>query len=487
MGIFDKIKQTATDFAGAVDTVMAEPKKAYVSDDRTPFVGFETDENGKVVKPAQGGVHNLTLAGSGVGKSRTVLAPAIMLWDGPVFAVSAKGDLAEMTAEHRARDGGPTYLMDLTGQVDLDEIPAGLMPLVNDPCALLVPDGDGNTDDSAYDLATLLVQVGSMGVSGGKGGGGGDSDFWATLSLGVLACLLQAGAGYPDPETEEWVDGGGIAWVLKAILNPGGDEGDGEDGGGFEFDFDTPSWDTAAMRAGLRDSVHALDIEATKNLDPKQRDSVGINLRVALSSWKKRAIRGGKGSTPFKPAMLEDPTATFYLVSPSNGAGAAAAVSVIEAIVNHWVTGFARKMPKMLMVLDEMPVIAPWKRLREAVGLLRSYGLTFHVAAQHSTQFIARFGKEEADALLAIFPSILIGVGAIEKELLELAAWTAPPSERRVESLDANGRRSSSTDKTETYQGSELLPRHPGEGRLLLRGMSGMKVKLKDYTEMFAD
>ncbi|SJN09891.1 Type IV secretory pathway VirD4 components-like protein [Leucobacter sp. 7(1)] len=477
MGMFDKIKETATSVA---EKVVAEPQKAWVSDERTPYLGFEMDENGNVLGKAKGGVHALMLAGSGTGKSRTVLAPAIILWkEGVVFAVSAKGDLAELTAAHR--NGGPCYLMDLTGQVDPSEIPADVTHVVSDPCALLVPDATGSTDDSAYDIATLLVQVGAAGLSGGKDSSG-DSAFWATLSLGVLACLLQAGAGYPDPETGEWVDGGGINWVLAASRNSSSRDSD-EDGTDL-FDLDTPSWDTAALRAGLVDSIHADDVEATKNLDPKQVDSVKINLKVATSAWTKRAIRGTGDSVPFTPDMLEQNNATFYMVSPSNGAGASAAVSVIDSVVNHWVLNAARKMPKMLMVLDEMPVIAPWKRLREAVGLLRSYGLTFLVAAQHSTQFTARFGKEEADALLAIFPSILVGVGAIEEDLLKRAAWTIPATERRTESKDSAARNNSSKDRAETAQAAELLPRHTGEGQLLIRGMPGPRVKLVDLKYM---
>src|SRR5690606_27517796 len=150
--------------------------------------------------------------GPGSGKTRRLLVPQICLWNGPVCAVSAKSDLAEYSARIRARRGGPIYLMDLTGQADWSKLPAGIIPLVNDPTALLVPDANGSTVDVVLDMARLLTPVGTLGMGGGKGGGG-DAAFWMTLALGTLACLLQAAAGYPDPDTGEWVDGGGIDWV----------------------------------------------------------------------------------------------------------------------------------------------------------------------------------------------------------------------------------------------------------------------------------
>lgn len=453
-----------------------------------PYAGFTMDEEGKPTGLAPSGSHLLLLAGSGAGKTRCNLVPQIGIWNGPVVAVSAKGDLAEYSARIRARRGGPIYLMDLTGQVDISELPESVVPLVNDPCALLVPDADGSTDDSALQLAELLTQVGTLGMGGGKAGGGGDSAFWMTLALGTLACLIQAGGWYPDPddlseESPRMIWGGGIDWVLRAAMDPGSlDERLGDDG----LDTVTPNWDAAAARADLIGSAHADDVSATKKLDPKQRDSVGINLRVALSSWKRRAVRGEKGAKPFTPKLLEDPNATLYLVSPSSGGAAGAATSIIESIVAHWTLhATIKKLPKISMVIDECPQICPIPRLREHIGLMRSYGVHFTVAAQHSSQFKAKFGETEADALIQVFPAILIGVGAIEKDILDQAAWTVEPTEKTTASIDHRGKESLSSGRVERV-GAELLPRHPGEGRLLRRGLEGMRVHLKDFSEMVA-
>lgn len=396
--------------------------------------------------------------------------------------MSAKGDLAEYAGVHRAQRGGPIYLMDLTGEVDDSALPEGVIRVANDPCALLLPDADGSTDDSALDLANLLLQVGSLGM-GGTGSGGGDSAFWMTLAVRSLAALLQAGGWYPDPESGELVWGGGIGWVLRAAINYG-DATESPEGDDQELVLSSADWDVAAIRATLAGSSHAEDLSSTKQLDARQRDSVGINLRVALSPWQKRATRGGDTSVPFSPSMLEDSRSTLFLVSPSSGSAAGAATSVIESLVAHWKLNAARELPRLAMVVDECPQICPIPRLAEHVGLMRSYGVHFTVAAQASSQFEPRWGAAGLKILRDIFPAILIGIGAPEKEILEQAAWMQPPSERRSVSHDSGGRESLSGDRAESYTSSELLPRHQGEGRLLVRGRAGTMVKLVDYSEM---
>ncbi|WP_193636150.1 type IV secretory system conjugative DNA transfer family protein [Brachybacterium subflavum] len=451
-----------------------------IPEEPRPYVGFAMDATGQTSGLAEGGVHTLVLAGSGVGKSRRVLVPSICLWEESVVAVSAKSDLAEMSARIRASRGGPMYVMDLTGQADWAQLPEDVIRLSSDPCALLTWDEDGSNDDSALGLAELLTTLGSLGMGGG-GGGGGDSAFWMQLAVGTLACLVQAGGYYPDPETGETVWGGGIEWVMQAALDTGEDEDEEE----AKTDYVTPSWATAARRAELLGSEHVREIVRSTVLDPRQRDSIGINLRVALSNWKKRTVRGKAGDVPFSPDLLEQPGSTLYLVSPGDGGGASAAASVIESLVRHWTQhSITKGLPKIQMVIDECPQICPLPRLDQYIGVMRSYGMHFLVAAQHSSQFEKRFGEKDAKVLLNIFPSILVGVGAIEKDLIDQAAWTVPPTERKVSSIGSGGQENFSADKTTSMTGAELLPRSMGEARLIVRGLPGTLVKLVDYEHM---
>lgn len=493
MGLMDGFRAVMADLVegGAADVnsssdadEQSTQEGADTPKERTMYAGFSMDKTGKATGLAISSFHELVFAGTGAGKSRREIVPAIATWDGPVCAVSAKSDLAEMSADLRGRTGGPTYVMDLTGQADWSKIPDETIRLTNDPCALLVADDEGSTDDSALELAKLLTKVGAD--SGQGGGGGGDAAFWASLALGPLACMLQAGGWYPDPETGEDVWGGGIDWVMKAVLDYGSDESY-EDGD--ELDVDTPSWDVAAVRATLMGSDHARKIMSTKQLEARQRDSVRINLEVALSSWEKRVVRrgGGEGGVAFSPSLLEDPGATLYIVSPFSSAAAGAAVAAIESLVEHWTLHAIKDgLPKLAMIIDEFTQTAPLPgaSIMSHIALMRSYGVHFMLATQHSDALKAKYGEAMAKAIISIFPAILVGVGAIEEEIIKRTAWTVPPTERKVESFDSANRGSLASDRVEAIHPSELLPRDPSHGFLIVRGLPAGKVKLLDYTKL---
>ncbi|MFT3661754.1 MAG: type IV secretory system conjugative DNA transfer family protein [Gordonia sp. (in: high G+C Gram-positive bacteria)] len=415
--------------------------------------------------------HVLVSGRTGSGKSRTVLAPNIVMWGRrPVVCVSSKGDLAELTAPKRSTRG-PCYLMDLSGEVRDDELGgAPVTRVASDPTALITD------DDSALELAALLLEVGSL---GGGDKGGGDS-FWQALAMRPLAAILQAAAGYLDPDTGDPVPGGGVRWALAACENPGGAGDDDEETD--VVDLTTASWDVAILRCASIDSHHGDSLLAAKMLDPKQRDSIGINARVALGAWALRAVAGRGELAPFRPEMLEAPGATLYIVSPLAGAAAPAASAALTSMVNHWRKRVGRLSP-LLMVIDELPNTSPLPRLAAWIGEARGLGIRIVAAVQASSQFEPRWGSAGLKVLRDIFPAALILPGAPERELLEQAAWSVPAAERVTGSLGADGRASQSRDKVTAIEAAELLPREKGEGRLLLGGTPGHLVKLVDIAK----
>jgi hypothetical protein len=115
------------------------------------------------------------------------------MWGGPVVAVSSKPDLIELCLEARhERPGARTYVLDLSGEVPDDDLPADVQKVVVDPVALIT------CDDDAIDLATILMQAGAAGAGGGTGGKGGDA-FWENISTAPLAALLRAAAPAASP------------------------------------------------------------------------------------------------------------------------------------------------------------------------------------------------------------------------------------------------------------------------------------------------
>ena len=336
-----------------------------------------------------------------------------------------------MTAGQRRRYG-PCYLMDLAGEVTDAEVDClGLTRVSSDPCALITD------DDSAIDLAGLLLEIGSLGAGDGKSGGG--DSFWMSLAEGPLAAILQAAGWYFDPETGKDVWGGGIRWARAAAQTIGliTDTPPEEDA---PLDLSTPSWDTAVLRCATIDSLHGDSLVAAKSLDPKQRDSIGINMRVATKAWSLRRVAGQGDLPPFTPDMLLTPNgpATLYVTSPLTGAAAPAATATLTSIVNHWRLA-AGKIPTLLMVIDECPSTAPLPRLGAWIADLRSYGVRIVAACQASSQFAPRWG----DAGLRIFGHLedaaQAGAPGDDLAVLQRQAVQVPASDGRHTALGSGG------------------------------------------------
>lgn len=413
--------------------------------------------------------HLLVAGGTGSGKTRSCLAQNVILWGSrPVIAMSSKGDLAELTIRQRAQRG-PVYLLDISGEVRESELQGiDVTPVVSDPCALIT------TDDEALNMASLLLEVGKLAASS-NGDSGGDS-FWETLAMRPLAVFLRAAGWLPDPETGKPTWGGGINWALQAIEDVGSDTSDDDD---TPVDMATPNWDTAYLRAKMMlGSRHAQSLKSAKKLDPKQRDSIGINCRVALTPWMLEAVAGDGSGTPFHPSMLEERGATLYIVAGSKGAAAPAATAVISQAVQHW-RGRVGQLDPLLMVLDELPN-NPLPELAQYVGEARGLGVRIVAGVQASSQFEKNWGSVGLKILRDIFPAVLIYPGVTEKELLDVAAWAKGEEERSVSSTDASGKASHAKDRVQVQTGADLIPPRPGTGRLLLGGMSGVLVRLPD-------
>ncbi|KJQ99780.1 type IV secretory system conjugative DNA transfer family protein, partial [Gordonia sihwensis] len=437
--------------------------------------------------------HLIVSGETGGGKTRTVLGPNLVAWGPrPAVAMSSKGDFAELTIKRRAA-AGPAYLLDLSGEVRESELQGVDVTRVRcDPCANLT------SDDEALDLADLLMETGSLGA--GDGGGGGDAAFWKALARRRLACFLLAGGWRPDPDRRgQRIWGGGVEWALNACETVGPDSAESTGGTGVtsegldedaidetDEDLDAPNWTNAYLRCLAIGTRHAPSLLAARAMDEKQRDSIGINCQVAMSSWALEAV--ATGHTAFEPAMLDKPGATLFIVSPSTGAGAVPASLTLVQIVNYWRKRVGDLDP-ILFVLDEVtngsPI--PAKRFLGWLGEGRSLGIRICAAVQNSDQFSLIWSESALRVLRNVAPAVLILPGANEMELLERAARFAIPEERVTASVGADGRASHARDRAQSIEVADLVPRKRGTGRLLLSGMQGVAVDLPDISVLGLD
>lgn len=431
----------------------------------TPYGGIYKNH------PAETGPHLLVSGPSGVGKSRRVLAPGIRIWDGPVVAVSSKPDLVELCLEGRRYDGGGgrTYVLDLSGEVPDRMLPAGVERVVLDPTQLL------ENDDDATDMATVLMQAGSVGGGGGTTKSG--DSFWETVSTGPLAGILRAAGA------------DGVAWAREAVENVGKLDEDGEI-------TDEPSWMTAIERLEAMDSIYAKQLASAVEREDKMRDSVMITMLAALAPWGRSTVRASRGERAFVPSMLEHPRATLFVIAPATGVAAGAAVACVDVISKRWRANQTEevRLPRLLMVVDELTNTMPWPKLPTVVTEARAMGIHLLVAVQATSQLAKRYGSEGMTELRQVFPSVLLLVGAAEKEMLEDAAWAYGKVDRSRSTVDHRGRQSHSVDTSDVMTGADLLPRSMDHGRLL-RGKphgdtsprmdpAGVRVDLLDFSQM---
>ncbi|MDK8768956.1 TraM recognition domain-containing protein [Corynebacterium freneyi] len=411
----------------------------------TPYGGLvahKTAGGAAQLTPAQTAPHLLVSGPTGVGKSRRVLGPGILMWGGPVVAVSSKPDLIELClAGRHERPGARTYVLDLSGEVPDDDLPADVQKVVVDPVALIT------CDDDAIDLATILMQSGAAGAGGGTGGKSGDA-FWENISTAPLAALLRAAGA------------DGIAWAREAVsrVEPADPE-----------DTEQPSWLNAVGRLESGSPMLAAELRSAGELDGKMRDSIAVTMKSAVAPWLRSTVVGRGTEIVFTPALLEHPAATLFVVAPATGVAAGAAVACIDTISKRWRANQTEKvkLPRLLMVVDELCNTMPWPKLPVVVTESRAMGIHLLVAVQATSQLAKRYGKEGMDELRQVFPATLLLVGAPEKEMLEQAAWWAGQAERQKVSVDSIGRQTQSSERADVITASDLLPRSIDEGRLL--------------------
>ncbi len=461
--------------------------------------------------PAVTGPHLLVSGPTGVGKSRRVLGPGILMWEGPVVAVSSKPDLVDLCLQQRLAWGGHnrTYLLDLSGEVPDDVVPAGVHRVVVDPAVM------AQTDDDALDLAAILMQSGAAGAGGGNGSGGGDA-FWESVSTAPLAAILRAAPT--------------MAWAMAAVSKLTLDEGEAVDAADKPdpLSLEGASWDSAIailqksgseLAGGLERAAQltgtvgellqensdqfspilAAELTSASLLDAKMRDSIAVTMKSAVSPWLRSTVRGWANEVAFVPDMLSHPASTLFIIAPATGVAAGAAVSCVDMVSKRWRANQTEKvrLPRLLLVVDELCNTMPWPKLPTVVTESRAMGLALLVAVQATSQLAKRYGVQGMEELRQVFPTTLLLVGAPERAMLENAAWWYGEQERERRSIDHQGHETRSTEMVPVKTAASLLPRSKNEGRLL-RGSkpgddpdvlneAGLLVQLLDISQLRFD
>lgn len=410
--------------------------------------------------PVETAPHLVVSGPTGRGKSLRVLVPGAMFWRGPRVIVSSKTDFLKKCIENGIQHRGPLYIMDLGNEIDasFDWLQGVDYTWVSsDPTTLI------NGGDEALAMATMLMQVGSLG-NGGSGGSSEEGAFWQTLTVRPLAALLLAAQAC----------GGGIDWVVQAAGRVNGDGPDDE----------TPSWVRAV---GLTEKIsrHSADLASKIGEEEKTKSGIRSTMATALTPWTLDAVIGigEEQYVPFAPNMLEgdgESEPTLAIVVGSDGPSAGAAVAVAESIIRHWRRGVERGIPRVLLAIDEFANTCPIPKISSYLSEARGLGVACMLALQSTkSQLAEKYGQARADSIREVAPAVLVLQGdAGSKELMENAAWWDGEEDGWTISIDHQGHESRSSQRVPRTSAQSLLPRSVEEGRLLLYGQKGHMVEL---------
>ncbi len=421
----------------------------------TPYCGFVRGDGTRRV--AASAAHVLVSAPTETGKTRRVLAPAAVLWGGPVVVVSSKDDLMQLVMTRRY---GPSALVDLRPDYHADY--PGVPARSFDPTALI------STPDQAVTAANTMMQMSAVGLGSGADSVS-DAGIWESNTEGPLAAMLYAASPRGN--------GAGISWVLLAVDNLDADNRPGK-----QLSMD-PSWlmaaDIVAHKPLFRNALLR-----TLAMDPRQRDSIALTMRKAVMPWMRLALRGIEHPV-FDESLLEDPSSTVFVLSPAEGSIAGAAVTLLEHLVKVWRAKTARHemRHRLLIVIDEAANVAPMPALRRHISEGRGLGVNFVVAVQASSQLDTVYGSAYAQELRDTFPAALVMFGAAEMEMLQRAEESTLQTTRRQESFDqASGAKTLSSQLGSTLEYRRLLPPNTDHARLLIRGTAGVCTEIPDWS-----
>lgn len=408
--------------------------------------------------PIETAPHLLVSGPTGRGKSLRALVPGAILWHGPRVIISSKTDFCREVVKRDVHKRGPLFIMDLSGELDAD-LPwlegVDYTRVTSDPTALV------ESDDDALEMASMLMQVGSIGAGGANGGGGSNDAFWQTISAQPLAALLLAGKA----------SGGGIEWTQRAAGRTKGKTPDDP----------APSW-VRAYELIKKTSRHAEDLFAKASMEAKLRDSITATMKSGLSPWLLTTVfGGGNGGRPFAPSMLEGPNEpTLAIVSPGTGVAAGAAAAVVETIIRHWRRGVERGLDRVLLSIDEFANTCPLPRISTYLSEARGLGVACVLATQSlGSQLDEAYGEARANTIREVAPAVLILQGEPgSRELVENAAWWDGEEDAWTESIDARSEKTLSAQRVQRTSPQSLLPRSLEEARLLMYGQKGVMVDL---------
>lgn len=365
--------------------------------------------------------HLLTAAPTRSGKSVSTVVPNLLLHPGSLVVVDPKGELAIITAGHRARAGHNVHVVD-PWNVAAPHL--GCAPARFNVLDWLDPHGEDFVEDALLIADALIMTHGRT------------EPFWPDEARALLMGLILYICADPAFEGRRHLG------EVRKLLNLGPAEFRQMVGGTFLND---PEGNPRLIKPGMAQSDSApVRAAAGRILSKSEREfsSVLSTAQQNTHFLESPRIQESLSRSDFDFRALGDGRTDIYLVLPADRLGTHA--RWLRLLLNIAITAVARLQerpdPPVCFLLDEMGALGRLDVVERAYGLMAGYGMQLHCIVQDLNQladlyerrwqtFIAGSGVIQCfgtrDLMTAEYVSKLCGVGTIEALTEETAARRA--------------------------------------------------------------
>jgi len=283
--------------------------------------------------------HIITVAGSRAGKGRSAIVPNMLLYSGSILATDPKGELASLTAVHRAeRLGQNVRVLDPFGVAN---VPPQYRAAFN-PLSILHPDSATLIEDAGLIADALIVPS------------GGDEHWDASAQELITAIILHlVMMGVPSlctlPEVRRILRNEAF---LESILEQRAD--------GEELD---------GVLAGMAQSYLVKP--------SKERGSVASTARRQTSFLDFPAMRGVLSDHDFDLSAMKTQPTTVYLCLPATRMGTCNRWLrlFINLALSAMETNQTKPETPVLFCLDEFATLGHMKTIENAAGQIAGFGV----------------------------------------------------------------------------------------------------------------
>ena len=327
----------------------------------------------------------------GSGKTSGIITPGLLHWSGPAVVASTRGDVLKATGDHRRRLAEP-----LGGEVSVYD------PMISESVGSI----QWTPLDGCQNPSICYRRVAEMVTTAAASSGVEDSSHWADGAADILRPLMHIAAltGRPLSQVRRWL-------ATQEMREP------------VELLKRQPGVSEAAL-------LWADDLGGMSRIGERERGSFYSVAKRSIKAVAEPTILASTAVSDLDIDRFLATKSTLYIVSPTHIQDVLAPMiaglvgAVTERAAELAAAQGGRLNDPLLMLLDEVANIAPIKNLSGLTSEYGGRGINTVWATQTLDRLRARYGTEEAAAILGASTAKLIFGGlSNDADLRNFSSW----------------------------------------------------------------